>query len=94
MSSKVNPIATKTVTTPAIEVEVLGFDAKGDIQEVVTGLFIRGTDIPETKFDELIKDELHLCYSYFDENMVLNNAHHSSELEDWELNSIELVEVA
>ena len=80
--------------TQAIEVEVIGFNTSADIEEEVKGLFIRGKDIPETKFDELIKDKLHLCHGYFDENMVLKNANHYSELDDWELNSIELVEVA
>ena len=80
--------------TKAIEVEVTGFNSNSDIEEEVKGLFIRGKDIPNDQFDELIKDNLHLCYSFFDENMVLNNAEHCSDLDDWELNSIDLVEVA
>jgi len=79
--------------TKAIEVEVIGFNSNADIEEEVKGLFIRGKDIPKNKFDELIKDNLHLCYSFFDENMVLSNAEHSSDLDSWELNSIDLVEV-
>ena len=77
----------------AIEVEVIGFNSNADIEEEVKVFFIRGKDIPKNKFDELIKDNLHLCYSFFDTNMVLRNANHSSDLNRWELNSIDLVEV-
>ena len=60
-------------------------------KEEVEGLFYRGKDISEEKFDELVKDELSQCYSYFTEDMVLNKANHESEIEDWELDNFRII---
>jgi len=77
----------------AIKVEVIGFSSSAEIEEEVVGLFVKGKDIPKKQFDDLAKNNLDKCWSFFNEEMVLKNANHYSELEDWELNTIELVEV-
>jgi len=75
----------------AIQATVIGYSSPMTMEEEVEGLFYRGKDISEEKFDELVKDELSQCYSYFTEDMVLNKANHESEIEDWELDNFRII---
>ena len=60
----------------AIEVEVTGYSSSMVEEITLTGLFVRGADIPAKKFDKLIKDNLSPCSDFFTEQMVLDNAEH------------------
>jgi hypothetical protein len=80
--------------TKAIEVGVTGYSSPTEEEITLTGLFVRGVDIPAKKFDEITKDNLSGCSHFFTEEMVLGNAHYCTDLEDWELDGFELVEVA